>query len=146
MATPPLLASAKSAVWPAPAPAAARLLVVDDEPEIAELLAELLQAAGYEVVTAHSGAEALRLLPTSHFDAIVSDLRMPDIDGAALWREVLALEPRLAQRMLFVTGDTLGAGARGFLASTGCPSLDKPFRRAELLRSVALLSQAPLND
>ena len=113
---------------------ALRVLVVDDEPEIAELLSELLEAAGYAVVTAASGAQALRQLRASPFDAIVSDLHMPDLDGSALWREVAAIAPPLARRMLFVTGDTLGAGARKVLAETGCPSLDKPFRRADLLQ------------
>ena len=111
----------------------AQVLVVDDEPEIAELLCELLQAAGYGVTIADSGADALRRLRSGGFDAIVSDLRMPDIDGVTLWREVAAFSPRLAQRMLFVTGDTLGAGVQAFLAQTACPSLEKPFRRAELL-------------
>ena len=123
---------------PHPGPVA-RLLVVDDETEIAELLRELLEAAGYQVTTADSGAAALRLLASQRFDAIVSDLRMPDTDGAALWRAVAQQQPALARRMLFVTGDTLGIGARSFLAEAGCPSLDKPFRRSDLLAQVAAL-------
>jgi DNA-binding response OmpR family regulator len=84
---------------------------------------------------------ALELLDTARFDAIVSDLRMSDIDGAALWREVKARHPHLAQRMLFVTGDTLGAGTRRFLADAGCASLDKPFAKADLLARVGALLQ-----
>lgn len=118
---------------------ATRVLVVDDEPEIAELLSELLQAAGYEVQTAHSGAAALRLLNRHSFECIVSDLRMPDIDGAALWRQVRLLDADLARRILFVTGDTLSVGAQTFLAESGCLSLDKPFRRSELLQRMRQL-------
>jgi PAS domain S-box-containing protein len=117
----------------------ARVLVVDDEPELAALMREMLEGAGYEVATAESGAVALEMLELVRFDAIVSDLRMPDIDGAALWREVSSRQPRLARAMLFVTGDTLSPDARSFLRSAHCDSLDKPFSRADLLAKVAAL-------
>jgi two-component system NtrC family sensor kinase len=123
----------------APAPAAKRLLVVDDEPEIADLMRAMLEGAGYDVFTAESGAVALKMLDEVRFDAVVSDLRMPDVDGAALWREVSERQPLLAQRMLFVTGDTLSAGAQRFLADAGCGSLDKPFSKSDLLARVAAL-------
>ncbi|MBL8360096.1 MAG: PAS domain S-box protein [Rubrivivax sp.] len=117
-------------------PSAARILVVDDEAEIAELMRAFLEGAGYDVLTAESGAVALELLAEAPVDAIVSDLRMPDIDGAALWREVRTRHPLLARRMLFVTGDTLSPGAQRFLDDAGCTSLDKPFARADLLARV----------
>ena len=118
----------------------ARVLVVDDEAEIAELMRAMLEGAGFEAATAESGAVALELLAAARFDAIVSDLRMPDMDGAALWREVRHRAPALASRMLFVGGDTLSPGARAFLAETGCPGLDKPFTRADLLARVKALT------
>jgi two-component system NtrC family sensor kinase len=127
---------------PAPAPLARRVLVVDDEAEIVDLLRTMLEGAGYEVATAESGAVALQMLDEVAFDAIVSDLRMPDIDGAALWREVKVRQPQLAQRLLFVTGDTLSPGARRFLADAGCASLDKPFSKADLLARVQALIDA----
>lgn len=123
-----------------PPPRPARVLVVDDEPGIAELLQDLLEAAGHAVTTASSGAEALQCLQAEPFDLIVSDLRMPDIDGAALWREVSARQPALARRMLFVTGDSLSQDARRFLDAAGCPSLDKPFAKADLLARVRQLA------
>jgi CheY-like chemotaxis protein len=114
-------------------------LVVDDEAEIAELMRAMLEGAGFEVATAESGAVALELLETARFDAVVSDLRMPDMDGAALWRELQARWPLLARRVLFVTGDTLSPGAEAFLAEAGCASLDKPFSRGDLVDRVATL-------
>ncbi|MEO8059839.1 MAG: PAS domain S-box protein [Burkholderiales bacterium] len=116
-----------------------RVLVVDDEPELADVMREMLESAGYEVATAESGAVALELLATARFDAIVSDLRMPDMDGAGLWREVSVHHPRLARGMLFVTGDTLSPDAREFLRSARCAALDKPFSKADLLARVAEL-------
>jgi CheY-like chemotaxis protein len=119
------------------------VLVVDDEQEIADLMRELLEGAGYEVASAESGAVALALLDEARFDAIVSDLHMPDIDGASLWREVRQRRPALARRMLFVTGDTLSPSARQFLDGTRCPSLNKPFSKTELLAQLhALLDDA----
>ncbi len=115
----------------------ARVLVVDDEPGIAELLRDLLEAAGCSVLTAASGQQALGLLASHSVDLVVSDLRMPDIDGAGLWRELRTTQPALASRLLFVTGDTLSPAAHTFLADSGCPSLDKPFSRGDLLRSLA---------
>ena len=108
---------------------------------IAELLQELLEAAGYAVTTAASGAEALQLAGCTRFDLVVSDLRMPDVDGAALWRALRQQQPALAQRMLFVTGDTLSPAAERFVSDTGCPSLDKPFSRRDLLARLQLLLQ-----
>ena len=128
----------ESATEPAPAPQA-RLLVVDDEADLAALMRDLLESAGYDVATAESGAIALELLDTARFDAIVSDLRMPDMDGAGLWREVSARHPELAGRMLFVTGDTLSPNARQFLKDSKGLSLDKPFSKADLLAKVAAL-------
>ena len=70
--------------------------MVDDEADLAALMRDMLEGAGYDVATAESGAIALELLDTARFDAIVSDLRMPDMDGAGLWREVSARHPALA--------------------------------------------------
>ena len=113
-----------------------RVLVVDDEMEIADLMRAVLEGAGFDVATAESGAVALELLSEARFDAIVSDVRMPDLDGAALWRAVRAHHPHLARRMLFVTGDTLSPQARQVLEESGCASLDKPFVNADLLAAV----------
>ncbi|HEY0954515.1 MAG TPA: PAS domain S-box protein [Roseateles sp.] len=121
----------------------ARLLVVDDEPEIADLLGEMLSGAGYEVMTAESGAVALAMLEEARFDAIISDLHMPELDGAGLWREVKRTRPALARRMLFVTGDTLSPTARQFLDEARCDRLNKPFAKAELLAHVTALLQSP---
>ncbi len=120
----------------------ARLLVVDDEPEIADLLGEMLSGAGYEVMTAESGAVALAMLEEARFDAIISDLHMPELDGAGLWREVKRTRPQLSRRMLFVTGDTLSPTARQFLDEARCDSLNKPFAKAELLARVTELLQS----
>ena len=116
-----------------------RVLVVDDEAELAGVMREMLEAAGYEVATAESGAVALELLATARFDAVVSDLRMPGMDGATLWRQVQTKHPALIGRMLFVTGDTLSPEAASFFKRSGCTGLDKPFAKTDLLTKLAAM-------
>ena len=123
-----------------------RVLVVDDEAELADMMRDVLEAGGFEVATAESGAVALEILREGRFDAIVSDLRMPDVDGAALWREVAASWPALAQRMVFITGDTLSPAAVEFIALSGCSALEKPFRPPELLARVREMAGPAINE
>ncbi len=113
-----------------------RVLVVDDEAEISDLMRESLEAAGYEVATAESGEVALELLDEARFDAIVSDLRMAGLDGTHLWQALRERHPAMASRLLFVTGDTLSLDAAAFLSETGAPSLEKPFAPRELVEAV----------
>lgn len=138
----PVNGTAIEAAAPPPPPAppqpdeALRILVVDDEPEIVDLVRSMLEGAGYEVASAETGAVALALLDEARFDAIVSDLRMPDLDGAALWRAVRERNPVLARRMVLVTGDTLSPGACAFIDDTHCRTLEKPFAKSDLLAAV----------
>ena len=64
----------------------ARVLVVDDKPEMAQMVADGLEERGYQAKAVGSGVEALRLLPRERFDALVTDLRMPIVDGLELLR------------------------------------------------------------
>ena len=119
------------------------ILVVDDEPAVASLLAEALSRDGYKVDLAANGAVALRMLGAREYDLIVSDSGMPVLSGPELYREVERREPRLTRRFVFVTGDILNPRTRAFLASTGAPQLEKPFTVESVKRVVrrALLAQ-----
>jgi two-component system NtrC family sensor kinase len=68
-------------------------------------------------------------------------MRMPEMDGLALWHRVRERHPNLARRVLFVSGDTLSDQARRSLQETGCPSLDKPFSPDDLLVALGGLLQ-----
>ncbi|HEX9857148.1 MAG TPA: PAS domain S-box protein, partial [Paracoccaceae bacterium] len=111
-----------------------RVLIVDDEREIAALLGEIVTALDYEPVLAYSGNEARARLydDTGGLAAILSDIRMPDGDGPALYDWLLENRPALARRIGFITGDALGPGAGRFLARSGCPLLEKPFAPADI--------------
>lgn len=104
-----------------------RVLVVDDESEILMTLDDILSADGHEVTTATSGEQALTLIGNTRFDAILTDVRMPGLDGPGLYRRLEAERPDLIPRLGFMTGDTLGPSARAFLKEADRPCLEKPF-------------------
>jgi PAS domain S-box-containing protein len=68
-----------------------RILVLDDEPEVAAFLAEFLERRGYDVVTAHSGAAGLEILREGHVGLLLLDLRLGDMDGSQVMEEVQKL-------------------------------------------------------
>jgi CheY-like chemotaxis protein len=116
----------------APPAIRARVLIVDDNPDVAGMLAEMLGDAGYQVQTATSGRAALLRLDAEPFDLILSDVRMPQMDGPAFYRDLAERHPDLARRVIFVTGDLLTTDAADFLVQSGVPSLGKPFTLSEL--------------
>jgi CheY-like chemotaxis protein/anti-sigma regulatory factor (Ser/Thr protein kinase) len=110
------------------------ILVVDDESEVAALLAEMLTGWGHRADTATDGVAALEKLAERPYDVILSDLRMPGLDGPALYREVERRYPHLISRFVFLTGDALGDDTRAFLDSVRAPRLGKPFSMDEVVR------------
>jgi signal transduction histidine kinase/BarA-like signal transduction histidine kinase len=112
-----------------------RVLVVEDEPALAQAVSEALVDAGFNVDRAGDGEEGLTRLTEASYDLIVCDLKMPRIDGMQFYRAMAAATPALARRVIFVTGDVAGTDAERFLEETGCRWLSKPFRLGDLLRS-----------
>jgi len=115
-----------------------RVLVVDDESEVADLLREILELAGHEVDVADSGESALRRLAGARFDLVLSDMRMPGMNGAMLYEALCRQYPELATRFAIITGDMLSENA-GFLQRTGIPHLSKPFEPRQITELVARL-------
>lgn len=113
-----------------------RVLLADDEPALADAVADTLRDAGFEVTIASDGEEALARARAQTYDAVICDLRMPRVDGPAFYRAMAEFSPPQARRVIFVTGDVTGTEAARFLDDSGCPWLAKPFRLAELLRVV----------
>ena len=116
---------------------ALRVLVIDDDPTILEFVAAALDGTGASVETARGGREALsRIAESRKFDMILSDLRMPDLDGAALFRFVRENRPELVDRLVFATGDIANPRSVAFLESSGRPVLEKPFTIAALRETI----------
>jgi two-component system, NtrC family, response regulator HydG len=115
-------------------PRGTRILVVDDRPEMAEMVADALSERGYDAVAISSSLEAMHRLRTERFDVLVTDLRMPEVDGLALMRASLELDPSRPVIMMTAHGtlDTAvqasGEGAYHYLT--------KPFRLDALSRLI----------
>lgn len=103
------------------------VLLVDDEPVVLDLLEDLLSDAGFQVTRTDNGAQALELVVQREFDAMLIDLKMPDMDGRQLYHEVCARRPAMASRIIFTTGDLDRPDLRMFLDDTGAVLLRKPF-------------------
>ena len=120
----------------------ARILIVDDEAEVAQLNGEILARRGYEVDVTSSVREALEMLRGARYDLVVSDLNMPDLDGRGLYEAIVAQFPELVARTAFVTGDTMGRSSQTFLEEARRPFLEKPVSPRELCDFVAGLLAA----
>jgi CheY-like chemotaxis protein len=127
-----------------------RVLVVDDEPGIAGVLAEVLALDGHVVDTVAHGGAALAKVLVQPYDLILSDIRMPDVDGPSFYRELARRDPQLLPRLIFMTGDTLSASTQAFLEQTRVPCVRKPFTLAEIRaivqRTLQALEKAPAGD
>jgi CheY-like chemotaxis protein len=114
--------------------ATASILVVDDEPFVAQLVADLLAGDGHRVDTAPNGRVALEKLGRRAYDMILSDIRMPELDGPGLYDAVAREHPSLRSRIVFISGESLTPAAQAFFQRTNVPFLQKPFDVATLRR------------
>jgi signal transduction histidine kinase/CheY-like chemotaxis protein len=138
----PETASAATTEESAPPPDPSVILLVDDEPSITNALTRLLRRDGHTVDTATNGRLALLKLQERAYDLILSDLRMPELDGPGLYRALAALYPQLRQRFILLTGDTLNPDTQAFSVQHGVPHLTKPYTAAEIRRVIRQVLQA----
>jgi CheY-like chemotaxis protein len=116
-----------------------RLLVVDDEPAILSLATRSL-ARWCDVVSAETVEEAVRILESDAFDAILTDLRLPaGLTGADFYEILDDRWPAMVDRLAFMTGDTIGQASQAFLDRVRRPCLTKPFKISQLKAFVQAL-------
>ncbi|WP_419720265.1 two-component system response regulator GlrR [Pantoea agglomerans] len=125
---------------------AAKLLLVDDDPSLLKLLGMRLRSEGYQVTTAASGPEALRLLQKEKIELVISDLRMDEMDGLALFGEIQKRHTGLPVIILTAHGsipDAVSATQQGVFSF-----LTKPVDKDALYKAIdeALAQQAPVSD
>jgi PAS domain S-box-containing protein len=114
------------------APVTARVLVVDDDPDVREFVAYALKASGHNVITATGGSEALELMEQLAPDLLITDYAMPEMSGADLARAIRKRNP--AQRIIYISGfEDAPALAKG---AADAPLLRKPFAPHELYETV----------
>jgi len=118
-----------------------RLFIIDDEQSIRTAIVRFLRRRGWVIEQAEDGRVALEMLLHSEpnrYDAVLCDLRMPNVSGEDLYRELLEKRPDLAQRLIFSSGDISSTDAADFLARSKRPVIEKPF---ELTRLEELVNQ-----
>ncbi len=115
------------------------ILVVDDEPDIRNLLADALSSERYTVAMAEGGKQAWNMLQRGSYDCILLDLKMPEMSGQELYRLIMDSDLDLAKKVVFITGDSLSPDTRSFIADAGNVCLNKPFSLLEFRRTISSL-------
>lgn len=121
------------------------VLIVDDEPGLRKAVARFLNRRGMQARAVGDGAEALDALQKQDFDVIISDVRMPGMNGREFLARLREERPHLASRLIFSTGDTFTPETAALLQESGGPALVKPFDFAkleQLIRELAASSSA----
>ncbi|MBI1910547.1 MAG: response regulator [Deltaproteobacteria bacterium] len=104
-----------------------KALILDDESIVLELLFETMTHAGFRVDKASSGEEALEKLMLSNYDLIISDIKMPGLDGKGFYREAKRIRPEILNKIIFISGDSINRQTQEFLKESGNFTLKKPF-------------------
>jgi DNA-binding response OmpR family regulator len=122
--------------------ATARVLLVDDDPLITQLIVDMLSLDGHDVDTAPNGIAALNRVQRRRYDLILTDLHMPELDGVGLYRELVRRQAHSPHKIIFLTGTTGSSEAHRLMRETGVPLLRKPFNLVELLALVRKMLDA----
>lgn len=143
----PITAREKIGFVPPPAESAnalpaARILIVEDEPTVAQLLKDILTEEGHEAEATLDSQEGLTRISRVTYDVVICDLRMPRLDGRAFFDALVRSDSPARKRVLFITGDTIARSTQEFLESTGMPHLAKPFLVEEVKLAVRRLLEA----
>jgi CheY-like chemotaxis protein len=126
-----------------PSPVQARILLVDDDPLITELVVDMLGMEGHQVDTAPDGIEALRRLESQRYDLIITDLHMPKLDGSGFYRQLAERRTHPLRKIIFLTGTTGSSQEHRLIQESGVPILFKPFNVADLIELVRRLLREP---
>jgi CheY-like chemotaxis protein len=115
----------------------APILLIEDEPSVIAFLRAALERKGYSVVNAASGAEGLEQLADGKYAGVISDIRMPGtVNGAEVHAWIQKNRPELGSRIILISGDTANSETQAFLARSGTPCIEKPFRAQQLISIV----------
>ena len=129
-----------------------RVLVIDDEPTIRVALRRFFSRMGWEVTEAADGNAAIALLVgapgeavsgAQSFEMVLSDIRMPGLNGIQLYERLKTARPDIVRRLVFSTGDVDGLETSDFVSTVGCPVVQKPFMLSELRDIAERLTREP---
>jgi signal transduction histidine kinase/CheY-like chemotaxis protein len=117
-----------------------RALVVDDEESNAALVRRALSGSGYDVESTTLSRRALAMIEREPYDAVIADVKMPELSGPELYGRVCQIRPEMARRFIFITGDIDGEDTRQFLDESRCSYFMKPFNLETLTAAVDTLT------
>jgi len=110
----------------------AKILVIDDEPLVRQLVSRVLSEEGHEVEAVNDAEDALKRIKSKRYSLILLDIKMPGMGGIELYKQFQEIAPSLKKRVVFVTGDVRGKRTTDFLAKTKAPYITKPFDAKQL--------------
>ncbi|MBA7635126.1 Transcriptional activator protein CzcR [subsurface metagenome] len=113
-----------------------RILVIEDEPTIGLLCKRVLTASGFDVDVVNNGLDAKKVAEEKDYALCVSDVRLPGMTGIELYEHWEATKNPIAERVVFITGDTMSNYIRDFLKRAERPSVMKPFEPEDLVEAV----------
>lgn len=113
-----------------------KILVVDDEPAIVEVLQQILVSEGFEVDATSNATEALRLIMSEDYAIVLLDIRLPGMSGIELYQHLNNRNKSLAQKIIFVTGDVLNQDIMDFFSQNKAVYVTKPFNTEEVKNKV----------
>jgi PAS domain S-box-containing protein len=119
-----------------------RVLLIDDDPDVAEALSTMLAKEGLQVSRAATGTEGMAMLEANDWDAVFLDVRLPDLSGPDIYARLEASKPELAQRVVFVTGGVWRSESRLRQELPPQPILAKPCTQDQVR---AVLRQVGMN-
>ena len=109
-----------------------RVLVLEDEPTVSQLIADVLREDQHEVESVSNGQAGLARMSSNTYDLVICDLRMPRLDGRAVYEALVRAGSSIQDRILFITGDTLAPRTFEFFEKNHLRYLAKPFLVEEL--------------
>jgi two-component system NtrC family sensor kinase len=112
------------------------ILVIEDEPVLGLLCRRVLTASGFDVDVVNNGLDAKKVTEEKDYALCVSDIRLPGMTGIQLYEHWKATKNPIAERLIFITGDTMNNYVRDFLKKTDRPSVMKPFEPGDLVKAV----------
>ena len=114
----------------------AKILVVDDEEIIRMFLDRVLTDEGHQVDVVDNGTEALEKIRNGRYGLIMLDMKMPGMSGTEVYKQIRLIDKSIIARVVFVTGDIMGADTAAFLEKTKAPYVTKPFDAVQLKKQI----------
>ena len=119
----------------------ARILLVDDEASVLDLVRTTLETCGHVIDTAASSHEAMEKLRRNDYSMVILDVLLPDMNGFLLSQEIRRVKPELGNRILFISGILFGQSTIDHLGTIGAGFLSKPFQLQALIEAVDRIAQ-----